>query len=299
MAQPPAAPPTIGLFDSGIGGITVQTELRRWFPEARFVYVADTAWLPYGTKTDAQIAARVVTLLGWLLTRYPLDALVVACNSSAGVFSEVVDILNAESVLPQGLPWIDPIGPVCRWLTQQDTLKNVGLLATPATVRAGRYAQALGHPISLVSFPIPELAALVERGEMDTPACYDALRRAMPAQQTAHLDALILGCTHYPWASRAIAACLPETVRLLDPAGWMGRGLYQAMASLDALKEGGWAAARAKGVADAPPVPTAPQGQLLFYVTGDAETFGARIARLGVHGQVRPLRLASASLPQA
>jgi glutamate racemase len=209
----------IGVFDSGLGGLRVLDRLLQAFPNERFIYLGDTAHMPYGHKTDAQVRQYVAASLRWLFAKQPVKLMVIACNTAAAVATACFEPYEA-------IPFVDPVTPICHWLVENNLYKTLGLMATPATVASNRYRNVLDSlgaantPVEAVA--CEHLASIIEAGEVDTLACRALLEKYLAPLQEKAVEAVILGCTHYPYAHDQIAELAPDTV-ILDPDVFMVR----------------------------------------------------------------------------
>lgn len=213
----------IGIFDSGIGGLTVLRALRRAMPDESFCYLGDTARLPYGTKSPETIYRYLKQNVSFLQA-LGVKALVVACNSA----SSVLDRHDWE-----GIPIYGVIEPGAAAATADGEVKRVLVLGTAATVRSGAYPAALKkqNPDLVVrQQACPLLVPLVEEGWQDDPITEQILRRYLEAPLTENPDAVILGCTHYPVLKQVVARICGPDVRLIDSAEVMAELLVGALA---------------------------------------------------------------------
>lgn len=216
----PSAP--ILLFDSGVGGLTVLAEVRRLLPEAPIVYLADTAGLPYGSKSEAEIAARVAGLLGVLSERYKPRLATIACNTAStialGMVREVLQIPIVGTV-----PAIKPAAEATR-------SGVIGLLGTEATIRQA-YVDRLEAEFAadkvLVRHAAPGLVAAAEakaRGKpVDRRAVAGAVDELRAKAASRQLDTVVLACTHFPLLAEELAAALGPDVGLIDGAAGIAR----------------------------------------------------------------------------
>lgn len=210
------------LFDSGVGGLTVYDGLRKVLPDAPVIYAADLAGLPYGTKTEAQIAARVAGLLGRMAERFRPRLVCIACNTASTIALGMVrDVLEVPVV--GTVPAIKPAAA----LTQTGT---IGLVGTGATIRQAyvddleaRFAQ--GKRLLRVAAPgLVEAAEAKLRGRGVDPALIadvHAELTAMPGGEA--IDTLVLACTHFPLLSEELAAAFGPEVRQVDGAEGIAR----------------------------------------------------------------------------
>ncbi len=188
----------IGVFDSGLGGLTVARALRRVVPNEDLIYLGDTARVPYGTRS-AETVIRYAKACARLLEGHGIKLLVVACNTVSAV---ALDILRVEL----DMPVLGVIEPGARAAVRASETARIGVIATNGTVASAAYPRALASIDSRVEVkqqPAPLLVPLVEEGWLDGEVPRLAVRRYLepllaPAPPAARLDALVLGCTHYP-----------------------------------------------------------------------------------------------------
>lgn len=205
----------IGLFDSGIGGLTVLRAIQALLPAERFVYLGDTARLPYGAKS-AETVTRYATQATRALMRYDVKMVVIACNTASAVALPVV-----RAALDP-VPVIGVVEPGARAAAAASLSGRVGVLATEGTVRGGAYARAI-HALNpathVAQAPCPLFVALAEEGwtEGDVPRLA-AERYVRPLVAQERVDTLVLGCTHFPLLAAAIAAAAGPNVTLVDSA---------------------------------------------------------------------------------
>ena len=206
----------IGVFDSGVGGLTVLHELRRTFPGDDFIYLGDTARLPYGTKSAATVT-RYSLQCAQLLIRRGIRCLVVACNTAS---ASSLDALRAA--YPE-LPVIGVIGPGAEAAVAASASRHVAVIGTEATIAGGAYQAAirrLDPAVRVAAAACPLFVALAEEGwvEGEIPAGV-ARRYLQPLFGGPDApDTLVLGCTHFPLLAHAIRAALPSGVRVVDSA---------------------------------------------------------------------------------
>jgi glutamate racemase len=216
----PAAP--VLLFDSGVGGLTVLDELRKVLPQAPVVYAADTAGLPYGNKSEAQIAARVAGLLGRLTERLQPRLVCIACNTASTIALGMVrDVLEVPIV--GTVPAIKPAAAMTR-------SGVIGLLGTEATIRQSyvdRLEAEFAQGKLLLRYGAPGLVEAAEaklRGEAVDPELINAAvngLRAMPGGD--RIDTVVLACTHFPLLTDELATAFGAGVRFVHGAGGIAR----------------------------------------------------------------------------
>jgi glutamate racemase len=199
----------IGVFDSGIGGLTVARELRRTLPQARIVYFGDVARMPFGNKSAATVTQYGREIAHYLIGR-GAKLLVVACNTVCALAG---DTLRGE--LP--VPVFDVISPAVRAAVGLPGVRTIGVLATRSTVGSGSYQRAIAAAgrARVVAVSCPMFVPIVEEGFATTPEGKGMVVRTLRPLARARPDAVILGCTHYPLLRPAIHAALPGA-RLVD-----------------------------------------------------------------------------------
>ncbi len=216
----PAAP--ILLFDSGVGGLTVLAELRKLLPDAPVIYAADTAGLPYGEKTEAEIAARVAGLLGRLSERYSPRLVTIACNTAStialGMVREVLHVPIVGTV-----PAIKPAAAMTR-------TGVIGLLGTAATIRQGyvdRLEAEFGNGHKLLRHAEPELVAAAEatlRGETVAPEVFERAAAGLRSQPGGdRIDTVVLACTHFPLVEAGLRTAFGPEVDFVHGAEGIAR----------------------------------------------------------------------------
>jgi glutamate racemase len=207
-----SVPACIGVFDSGVGGLTVLRALHAQLPGVPLIYVADSAHAPYGDRSEAYIVQRARSISQFLLEQ-GAKLIVVACNTATAA---AIATLRAEFDLP-----FVGIEPGIKPALAQSRSGRVGVLATPATLRSAKFRallQAHAAHAAPVLQPCPGLADAVERGDLQSPELHAMIRRYCAPLRAAGCDTVVLGCTHYPLIAAAIQAELGTQVRLLDTA---------------------------------------------------------------------------------
>lgn len=205
----------IGVFDSGIGGLTVLAALMKALPHERFMYLGDTARLPYGTKS-AQTVARYAVQAAEALARHGVKFLVVACNTAASVG------LDAVRTRVAGVPVVGVIEPGAQAACAATITGHIMVIATEATVRGGAYERAIlaRRPDALVrQLPAQLLVALAEEGLVDGPVAQGVVAfylGALFAQDPP--DTLVLGCTHFPVLAPTIRDVVGPNISIVDSA---------------------------------------------------------------------------------
>ena len=206
-------PRPIGVFDSGVGGLTVFRALEAALPGESLVYLGDTARVPYGTKS-AETVLRYSREAARFLRAHDVKMIVVACNTASSVAMEAV---AAES----GVPAIGVIGPGARAAVARSSSRRIGVIGTRATIHSGAYALAI-HTIApdaeVVSRPCPLFVPLAEEGWTDDDVARRVAARYLEPLRDAGIDTLVLGCTHYPLLKITLQAVAGDAVALVDSA---------------------------------------------------------------------------------
>ena len=195
----------IAIFDSGVGGLSVLRELLKIMPNERYLYFGDSANAPYGSRPTQEVRALTLAAAEKLVAR-GIKALVIACNTATSAA-----IADLRARYPQLI--VVGIEPALKLAVDTFPQGNIGIMATQVTLREKKF-QALSQRVAqncrLFSIPAPGLVELVESGKADSPEM-DALMEKLLSPYRGKLSALVLGCTHYPFAQAAIAKALPGT----------------------------------------------------------------------------------------
>lgn len=219
------SPGAIGVFDSGVGGLSVLQHIRKTFPHERLIYVADSGHVPYGDKTPAYIEKRSHTLTRFLVGQ-GADAIVIACNTATA--AAVASLRDTFSIPIIGME------PAVKPAVAASKSSVVGVLATVGTLESARFAALLeryGDEVEIITQGCPGLVEQVEKGELDS-----AHTRALLERYTAPLlargaDTLILGCTHYPFLAAQIRDVTGANIMLIDTGEAVARQLQRRMHS--------------------------------------------------------------------
>ena len=202
----------VGVFDSGVGGLTVLRELSRTLPGERFLYFGDTARVPYGTKSGETVTRYSIEIANYLITRYDIKMLVVACNTASSLALPVLRKIYK-------IPVVGMVDPCVRRAVSLPKRDRIGVIGTAGTIRSRAYEQAIGAALPgahVVSRPCPLLVALAEEGWIETPVTRAVIAEYLAPYRPEPPDALILGCTHYPVLKDPIREFLGETTVLID-----------------------------------------------------------------------------------
>jgi glutamate racemase len=263
----------IAVFDSGVGGLTVLHECLVSLPEEDFVYLGDDARFPYGARSEEELREHVEEVARFLLGR-GAKLLVIACNSAASAAHELAQRVAAE----QGVEVVAVIEPEAEIAAAVTDSGNVGVLATPATVRSGSYLRALSEQhrkLTVTEVEAPDLAAVIQRGFPFDETVVEMVRSYCAPLKQAAVDTVILGCTHYPLVAPMLQRILGRDVRLVTA------GHAIAATAQRVLEERGIAGNGAR------------EGSYSFLCTGDPAAFrelGTRFLQLPL-GEVELVRL--------
>ncbi len=256
----PQGSPVIGVFDSGVGGLTVLRALRKRLPHAHYLYVGDTARLPYGSKSQATVVRYAVESARFLLAA-GAQSLVIACNTASAL--ALPELRAAAAPIPV-LGVIEAGAEAARAATHTG---DVVVLATSATVASHAYARACAaRGLRALEKACPLLVPLVEEGWLEHPVTREVLRiyleeaRHGAAEAGMRPDALVLGCTHYPLLRAELAALAPRNFAMIDSAEVTADEIVRMLA--------------ARGPAPVAPL-SGPMPPVRFFATDGVERFRA------------------------
>ena len=224
----------IGVFDSGIGGLTVLKELLAHLPGEEFVYFGDTARVPYGTKS-AETVRRFSRENVRLLLDRGVKSVVVACNTAS---AEALPMLQREFALPI----VGVIEPGVRAAVAASGSGRIGVIGTAGTIRSGAYQagiRLLEENADITAAPCPLFVPLAEEGWIDHPVTEMVAREYLNEFRTQDIDALVLGCTHYPLLKSVISRVMGASVELVDSAVETAREMKRIIQSEDIIGGGG------------------------------------------------------------
>ena len=260
----PASAPAVhvGIFDSGVGGLSILQALLHSCPGVRFSYVADTAYAPYGQRSAAEVLERSRRLAGRLLDE-GAQAVVVACNTAT---TQAIQALR--DTFP-GRPFIG-VEPGIKPAAQASANGRIGVMATPGTLASARFAELVrqhAQGCRVTAVPCPGLASAIEDG-LPNPQVETLLDAFCAPLRRDAVDVVVLGCTHYPFVADRVAARLAPGVRLLDTADAVARRTREVLRLPD---PGATAPACAHGSAAPPPT---------LFTTGDAAQLARQVRSL-------------------
>ena len=223
----------IAVFDSGLGGISVLRHLRRLMPGERYLYFGDSANAPYGSRSTAEVRELTLAAAEKLMERKPLKALVLACNTATAA---------AVKELRSRYPELIVIGiePALKVAADHYPGGRIGVMATEVTLREEKFDTLLlrfHENCSVAKIPMPGLVQLVEAGKIGTSEMRNLLQNLLEPY-IGRLDAVVLGCTHYPLAAKDISEVLGETVVLLEGGDGTARETRRRLRNAGLLEEG-------------------------------------------------------------
>ena len=221
----------IGVFDSGVGGLSVLQQIRADLPHETLLYVADSGHAPYGDKPTDFIAQRAAIITRFLLEQ-SAKAIVVACNTATA--AAIADLRRQFSIPIIG---IEPAVKPAVAMTRSGV---IGILATGQTVDSAKFADLLnrhGRQAQVLAQPCPGLADCVERGELNGPRPQALLNRYLQPLLTQNIDTLVLGCTHYPFLKPLIKQIIGPKIMIIDPSAAVSRQLSRILEGLHQLAD--------------------------------------------------------------
>lgn len=217
----------IGVFDSGLGGLTVVSAILKQLKGVEIYYIADTANAPYGEKSKEQITDFSISITEYFIHNYNIDALVVACNTATSA---------AIAELRKKYPNLIIVGtePGLKPAISHSKTKKVGILATPATLNGEKYKSLVDELSDQYSVEVFEqacdgLVQQIEKGETDTPKTISMLEHWLAPMREANVDTIVLGCTHYPLVSKAIIKVMGHPVTLVQTADAISKRLLSLL----------------------------------------------------------------------
>jgi glutamate racemase len=273
--MPTAAHAPVGIFDSGLGGLSVLRHVRRLLPHEALVYAADSAFAPYGGKEEAAVLARTVAMADFLVAQ-GVKALVIACNTATA--GAIVEVRKRYPTLP-----VVGVEPGLKPAALRTRSGTVGVLATERTLASRRFmaleAQiAESSGVRFIGQPCPGLADQVEKGELRSPATIALVKRYVDPLIVAGADTLVLGCTHYPFLIAQIESAAREAgaadLAIIDTGDAVARQLARVLSEHGLLH---------------PPLPT--QAAIAAWTTGSASSLSTAMRQL-LHLTIAAKRIA-------
>ncbi len=203
----------IGIFDSGVGGLTVLRAVREQLPNENIIYLGDTARVPYGTKSRTTVERYAVEDAAFLINK-GVKVIIIACNTASALARER---LRSEF---EELSFLSVIGPGVRAAARATKNRRIGVIATEATIGSNAYAigirEACPESVEIFSQACPLFVPLVEEGETDSAIARQVAEKYLALLREQQIDTLVLGCTHYPLLKNVIAETIGTSVTLID-----------------------------------------------------------------------------------
>jgi len=223
----------IGIFDSGIGGLTIAHALKKKLPNENIIYFGDTKHLPYGEKSKTAIQNFSKKITQFLLEK-KCKAIIIACNSASSVAYECVKEITENT------PVFNVIKPVVAEVVKQCSDYNIGVIGTKATIQSNTYEKkikALCSSAKISSLATPLLAPMIEEGFINEDISHTIIANYLSNKQLADIDHLILACTHYPLIHQEIKDYYKGTVNVIDSANIVVEHIYKQLKNDNLLNE--------------------------------------------------------------
>jgi glutamate racemase len=220
----------IGVFDSGVGGLTILTALQRALPQEDFVYIGDTAHCPYGTRSEAEVIDLSLRACHFLVQR-EVKLIVVACNTASQSALNTLRATYAEVPFVGVVPAVKPAARITR-------SGRIGVIATNQAARAAYLQQLIDHfaeGIEVEAVGSPELVTLAEQGEFDGPHVEEVVKYTLQPLLNKGVDVIVLGCTHFSALRPAIERLAGKRVQVIDSGAAIARRTYSILESEDIL----------------------------------------------------------------
>jgi len=257
----------IGVFDSGVGGLSVWREVDALMPAQAIVYFADQGHIPYGPRPMEEIRLFSEAIVRFLLEQ-GCGIIVVACNTASAAA-----LKHLRAAFPD-VPFVG-MEPAVKPAAQTTRTGQVGVMATPATFQGELFASVVerfANGVQLINQVCPGLVEQVEAGRLDTPDTETMLRQYLAPMMEANVDTIVLACTHYPFLAPAIRRIVGPAVQVIDPAPAIARQVKRVMEQRGLLL-------------------SVDEAKRVFYTSGDAKTFAQTLKHLaGTDGDIRAAR---------
>jgi glutamate racemase len=250
----------IGVFDSGLGGLTVLAALRKHLPNEHFLYFADTRYLPYGDRSETFLRERGLSIANYL-QNIGCKAIVIACNTATATAAESI---RASCSLP-----IVALEPAVKPAATLSKIGIIGVLATTRTLESLRFEKLVqdhASHIQVIPQACPDLADAIETDGPDSTRVNNLLDQYLQPLVKAGVDVVVLGCTHYPWVRKGIASRLPSDVRIVDTGDAVARQLERVLQEFKLLPE---------------PTGGKSEGRVVIGTSGDSVLIQAAMEKLG------------------
>ena len=256
----------IGVFDSGVGGLTVTREIMRQLPNENMVYFGDTARVPYGSKSKDNIIRYSRQIIRFLQTKQ-VKAIVIACNTASAL---ALDVVKEET----DIPVMGVIAPGAAAAVRVTRNQKIGVIGTEATIRSHMYSKVMEEMmpgVEVIGKPCPLFVPIVEEGFAKHHIAEEVIDYYLASMKESDIDTMILGCTHYPLLRSRIMKYLGDGIELVNPAYETAMELRKLLKGMDLLNEGGSRGKETKG--EAQQGPACANGSYEFYVSDTADKF--------------------------
>jgi glutamate racemase len=255
----------IGIFDSGIGGVTVLHAIRALLPSEDLIYFGDSAHLPYGEKSMEQIRSLSEKVVDFLM-KQDCELIVIACNTASAAALKHLRVKYPEYTFIGMEPAVKPAA-------EQTLTGVVGVIATTATFQGELFASVVerfAQHVRVLHQPCPGLVQQIEAGKLHDEETKQLLRNWLLPMKNSNIDTLVLGCTHYPFVKESIAEILGHDVRIIDPAPAIAKRVKNLLEQKNTLNAAGHL------------------GQVTYFTSGNPAQFDETLYKLtGEHGNVR------------
>lgn len=244
----------IGVLDSGVGGLSVLMEMKKLLPKESFIFIADQAYMPYGEKAQEQLVDRVEKIITYFQNR-KVKAVVMACNT-ATVYT--IDAMRQKF----NIPLVGTV-PVVKTLANISKTRTAAVFSTPATAKSPYLKDLItkfAPDMNILRVSGSNLEELIERGDLHAPEISAVLLKELPSLLKQNIDAIALGCTHYPFLQDQIKALVGPDIAVVDSGGAVARQLLQILKNNDSLSN--------------------VHGRNEFYTTGDLQRFKLAMEKL-------------------
>lgn len=231
----------IGLYDSGLGGLTVMQAVRQLLPQHNLCYLADTAFCPYGPRPTEEVRERALACTRWLVTR-GAHLIVVACNTAS---SAALEVLRAELSVP-----IVGMEPGLKPAIQSTRVGRVGVLATGGTLSGARFARLVERfagEVQVQTVPCTGLVERIEAGDLHSPQTRQLLQHYLAPLMEQGVDTIVLGCTHYPLLRPMIDELVSPHVTIIDTGPAVAQQVARVAAMTGLAPDAGWVCAATTG----------------------------------------------------
>jgi len=222
----------IGIFDSGVGGLTVVKQMFKRLPNESIVYLGDTARVPYGTKSPETIKKYAVENVNFLM-RFKVKLIVVACNTASSTSME-------ELIKHANVPVVGVIKPGAKKAVAVTRNNRIGIIGTYTTIKSKAYVReikSISPKIDIVSKPCPLFVPLVEEGWLREKATYAIAEKYLASFRRKGIDTLVLGCTHYPLLKQVIGKIMGKSVKIVDSASSVADEVHTILMSMGELSD--------------------------------------------------------------